>query len=103
MSATSSTTGRPPWAICCWVDSQHLYTEIPGAPGKPPYIEKHALTEGALSKAITFMRSLHEKHCPDRANYVVPPWPVSKALAGQRVSEDTREKTRAVLRRLRLV
>lgn len=103
MSGSASTTGRPAWAITVWCDSQFMYTEIAGSPGKPPYIEKHALTEGALSKALHFMRSLHEKHCPDRTNYVVPPWPVTRALRGQSVSEDTREKTRAVLRRLRLV
>lgn len=103
MNATASTTGRPPWAVTVWCDSQYLYTEIAGSPGKPPYIEKHALTEGALSKALHFMRSLHEKHCPSLTNYVVPPWPVTRALKGQTVSEDTREKTRAVLRRLRLV
>lgn len=103
MSGLASTTGRPPWAITAWCDSQFLYTEIAGSPGKPPYIEKHPLTEGALSKALAFMRSLHEKHCPDKANYTVPPWPVSRGLKGAAVSEDTREKTRAVLRRLRLV
>lgn len=100
MSASASPSGRPPWSVTVWCDSTHLYTEIPGAPGKPPYIEKHALTEGALSKAIHFMRSLHEKHCPDKANYVVPPWPVTK---GPQISAVTREKTLSVLRRLRLV
>lgn len=103
MSGEASTTGRPPWSVVCWTDSQYLYTEIAGSPGKPPYIEKHALTEGALSKALSFMRSLHEKHCPDRTNYTIPAWPITKALKGVVVSEDTREKTRAVLRRLRLV
>lgn len=101
MNATSSTTGRPPWAVTIWCDTQFLYTEIAGSPGKPPYIEKHALTEGALSKAIHFMRALHEKHCPDKSNYVVPAWPINRN--GPTMSEDTREKTRAVLRRLRLV
>lgn len=45
----------PPHAITCWVDDTHVYTAIPALVG-PPLIQRYALTEGGLSKALSILR-----------------------------------------------
>jgi hypothetical protein len=96
---TTAVTGRPPWSVVCWTDNTHLFIEIPGANGSPPYIEKYALTEGAFSKALAFMKSLHTKAEPSGGTYVLPSWPgMKKVPSGQGITANSRERAHAILK-----
>jgi hypothetical protein len=50
---------RPPWALTCWVDDVAVYIEIPMAP--IPYIQRFALTDSGLHKALNALREIHRE------------------------------------------
>lgn len=72
MNAKADKTAAPAWSVRCWCDREAIYTEIPGAGANPPYVQKWALTEGGLSKALLLMRELYSKFQPLGGNYQIP-------------------------------
>ena len=99
MTATSTTTFSPPWAVTCWADDTHVYVELPAKSG-PPYIQAFSLTTAGLDKALKLMRKLHKAKNPTgSATYSFPTAPVRKLG----YTEAQRAATREVLRKLKIV
>lgn len=63
MSAQALTTAKPPWAVTVWADDNAIFLEIP-CKDAPPYIQRYALSEAGLSKALYLMRAHYLKHKP---------------------------------------
>jgi len=108
MSATV-TTFKPPWALTCWVDERYVYIELPGA---VPYIERFALAEAGLSKALNILRSRRKEFAgppqsakaPVEAGYVARK-PATRFVHRGRATKDAfdddqRDRARAVLKAL---
>jgi hypothetical protein len=102
MSATV-TTFKPPWALTCWIDDRYVYVELPGA---MPYIERFALCDAGLSKALNILRSRRREYAgpPEKAPYV-PNKPATRYVHRGRATrdafdEDQRDRARAVLKAL---
>lgn len=70
--ATLCRTGAPSWKVIAWVDDSHIYIEIPSTEGNP-YIQKYLLSEGALSKALNFLRTRYELVPSAEKNYTRDP------------------------------
>jgi len=49
---THAPSAAPPNALRMWTDGARIYIELPGSPGKPPYIVAELYCEGGLSKAL---------------------------------------------------
>jgi len=104
MNATLASSARPLWAITVWCDNTHIFTELPSVNGGAPYIQKYALTEGGLSKAISLMRDLYAKHQPLGGDYTIPLNPLIKHAQGiNNFSPDQRQAARDILRKLKVI
>jgi hypothetical protein len=96
MSASYSASGKPAWAITCWVDDSFVYTEIPCTDG-PPLITKHAFSEAGLSKALGMMRDLHRKLAPQGGYHKLVPHPiVNKTIKRGKMIQPTDEQRKMV-------
>lgn len=94
-------SGRPPWAITCWVDDFAVFTEVPCKSG-PPLIQKYSLSESGLSRALAFLRAMHLEARPNGGTYKIGVQ-ANITKPGPKVSEETREKARAVLKRAGII
>jgi hypothetical protein len=72
MSASQAPTAKPSWAVTAWVDDRYIYIEIPSTKGNP-YVQKYPITEGALSKALNFLRTRYELVPSAEKNYTKVP------------------------------
>lgn len=99
MSASAASSARPAWAVTAWTDNNAVYIELPSKTGVP-YIQKFALSDGGLSKALSLMRSLHRTIEPLGGDYQIPLNPGIKKA--QTFSEDSRKATREILKRLKI-
>ena len=97
---TAAKSARPPWSVVCWADDTAIYTEIPATSG-PPLIQRYALTEGGLSKALEFLRAFHRKYQPTGGDYKITLQANIKrpGIAG---TDAQREQARAILKRLKI-
>lgn len=95
-------TARPPHAVVMWCDRGFIYTELPATNGGLPYIQKHSLTEGGLSKALAMMKDLYAKHQPLGGDYRIPFNPLIKADPNS-FTTDQRGAALAALRKLGLI
>jgi hypothetical protein len=100
MSATI-TTFKPPWALTCWVDDRFVYVELAGA---IPYIERFALCEAGLSKALNILRSRRREYAgpPEKTPPAVHK-PATRFVHRGRATrdafnDDQRDRARAVLK-----
>ncbi len=98
--ADFATSARPPWSIVCWADDHAIFTEVPCISG-PPLIQRYALTEGGLSKALDFLRAFHRQHQPTGGDYKITLQANIKRSAPQG-SDAQREKAREILKRLKI-
>ena len=71
---TQAPSAKPSWALTCWIDDTNIYIEIPSTEGNP-YIQKFPITEGALSKALNFLRVRYEVAPTAEKNYTKIPAP----------------------------
>lgn len=90
-------TGRPAWAVCAWADDNNIYIELSGMHG--PYIVKFPLNENGLSKALHLMKDCHRKMASPiyQAQGVNPAYKPKGDF-----SEVQRERTREILKRLKI-
>lgn len=102
MMANSAPTARPPHAVTMWCDNTHIYTELAATSGGQPYIQKHALTEGGLSKALAMMKDLYAKHQPLGGDYRIPFNPLIKPDPNT-FTTDQRGAALTALRKLGLI
>lgn len=100
--ADALTTARPPHAVVMWCDRGFIYTELPATNGGLPYIQKHSLTEGGLSKALAMMRDLYAKHQPLGGDYNIPLNPLIR-VAPNSFSSDQRSAALDALRKLKVI
>ncbi len=100
MNATSASSARPPWAITCWADDHSIFTEVPAVSG-PPLIQKYALTEGGLSKALDFLRAFHRQSQPTGGDYKIT-LQANIKRSSPAGSDAQREKAREILKRLKI-
>lgn len=98
---SAATSARPPWAIICWTDNGNVYTEIPAKSG-PPLIQKYPLSEAGLAKALAFLRALHAEAKPNGGTYTILQQ-ANITRPGPKVSEDVRERARAVLKKAGII
>lgn len=96
---------RPPYAVTCWVDEGHVHIEIPSKdPSIPPYIQRYALSEQGLSKALSAMKAGYKAYKDSgRVFTPVPRQPTRRQRGTDNFSERQREAARAVLKRMGLI
>lgn len=92
----------PAWAVVCWADDSFVYTLIPTKSG-PPLIQKHSLTEGGMTKAISVLRVQKKVQGAGRVHKPSSPVVTTKLQKPSPLSEEGRQKTLSVLRRMGLV
>lgn len=90
----------PPHAITCWVDESFVYTALPTKSG-PPFIQKYALTEGGLTKALTVLkvarRDLGRGHQTRETKIRID------RNSKDHFTDPQREKARSILRKLGMI
>lgn len=48
-------SAAPPNALRMWTDGTRIFVELPGSPGRDPYIVDYLYSEGGLSKALNLL------------------------------------------------
>lgn len=87
----------PPWAVQCWTDDAFVYTAIPTKSG-PPLIQRYALTEGGLTKAINILKVQRRTIAKGRVHKESAP-PITKLASPRRLNTTQRDKVLAALRK----
>lgn len=98
MSDTFASSAKPPWAVIAWVDERSVYIELP-VKDQAPFITSFQLNEQGLSKALNLMRKQHKEEFGPQQYQI--PHREYKTTAG--VSDDTRAKAHAILRRMGII
>lgn len=90
----------PPWAVTCWCDDTFVYCMIPALNG-PPLIQKFALNEGGLSKAINILKVQRRTISKGRVHKESAP--VIKHIRPRTLSAKQEDKAKAILRKMGLI
>jgi hypothetical protein len=100
---TSAKSFHPPWATLTWADDRYIYTEIPSAAG-PPFIQRYTLSEGGLSKALSFLRDHHARAKAATKTAPTRRWAETQVQGKPRPgTPEQRGKARDLIRRLKVV
>lgn len=99
MSATAAPNFRPPHAVTMWCDDTRIFVELPAKEG-PPYIIDFPLTEAGLSRAVNILK-VEKKKVGASGKYKAEPDPRIKRKV-ETHNEETREKARAILKKMGL-
>jgi hypothetical protein len=90
---------HPPWAVTAWVDDRFVYVELPCKDG-PPYITKHELSDGGLSRALRTMMDAHKALSPTSDFKPGPEAKIKRSVPQTKSSPEQRERARALLRKV---
>lgn len=98
---TYATEFIPAWAVQCWSDDEFVYCAIPSKAG-PPLIQKFALTEGGMTKAINTLRVQRRTLSKGRVHKQSSP-PITRYEKPRPLNDRKRELVRAALRKAGII
>lgn len=101
--ATLALPAAPPHALLCWLDDRFVYVSLPTVSGQP-FVEKFALCDAGLGKALNLLRLRYDELPTAQKNYTIPPVPITLRNGKPPVqTEDQRTQALAVLRKMGIV
>lgn len=99
--ATTLSSAAPTWARRVWADSQNIYLEVPCTSG-PPFIQKFSKSDSGLSKALEFICLAFKDEQPLGSVFNLTQHPLTKSKPLLKFSDDSREKAREILKRMKI-
>ena len=82
-------SAAPAYAVTAWVDDTAVYIQLRCDTG-PPYVQRYAMTEGGLGKALALMRALFNRARPQ----TLPTYRIHPKIEARRIAKGQRRSRR---------